>query len=126
MLVISLFVIVVMALLGFAMTQLLSASSDTVVQEVYGLRALNAAQSGVEAKIAKAFPVSGSASCNADNEVFSYGAVSGLQNCIATTNCRAENFAADNLTYYRFTSEGQCAAGKVITYRQVAVDAKVD
>ena len=63
MLVISLFVIIVMALLGLTLSRLLSASSESIIYEVYGQRALNAARAGVEAQIALAFPISGTATC---------------------------------------------------------------
>ena len=64
MLVIALFVIIVMALLGLTLSRLLSSSSDAIIHEVYGQRALNAARAGVEEQIALAFPINGSASCS--------------------------------------------------------------
>ena len=59
MLVIALFIIIVLAILGLAMLRMLAASADSVVSEVYGQRALNAARAGVERSIAAAFPVVG-------------------------------------------------------------------
>ncbi len=57
MLVISLFVIVVMGLLVLTLIRLLSASSDTLIYEVYGLRAHQAAKSGLELKLTEVFPL---------------------------------------------------------------------
>lgn len=130
MLVIALFVVVVLSLLGLIMTQLFQASSDRVIQEVYGLRALNAAQSGIERKISAAFPLQRTAgpaaTCNDDNEVFNFTDVQGLENCFATTRCIQTNFNTDNITYFRFVSQGTCQGGKVIANRTVAVDARIE
>jgi MSHA biogenesis protein MshP len=125
MLVIALFVIIVMALLGLTLSRLLSSSSDAIIHEVYGQRALNAARAGVEEQIALAFPINGAPSCNSSsgpNMVFS--AIPGLENCEVSAQC-SELIVVDDaitLTYYKFISTGTCTAGDIITSRTVQVD----
>ena len=128
MLVISIFVIVVMSLLGLAMVNLLSASSDAVVHEVLGFRALNAAQTGLEAKVSEVFPLT-----EGETNDFACGfaidhdftVAQGLENCRFSSDCSI-GYNQDNILYIRFTSTGQCEAGNVITSRTVSVDAKVE
>ena len=85
MLVIAVFVIIVFSLLGLTLTKLLASSSDAIIHEVYGQRALNAARSGVEQAISAAFPLSsGTASCNAASTQVDFNAnIKGLSLCLA-------------------------------------------
>ena len=126
MLVLALFVIIVFALLGLALTKVLSASSQSTVYEVYGQRALNAARSGAEAQIALAFPLTGSGSC-ASSPVFTFSGVPGLENCQYSAQCVQKNVvdteSAVSADHYQFTSTGQCSAGNIIVSRTVYVDA---
>ena len=124
MLVTALFVIIVLSLLGLAMTRLLSASADAVVHEVYGLRALNAAQSGLQRVMANAFPVTGASTCAAVN--INFAGIAGLDNCSASATCTLVEFNADNLNYYRFESTGTCQVGDIITRRKVAADGRLE
>jgi MSHA biogenesis protein MshP len=123
MLVISLFVIIVMALLGLTLSRLLSSSSDAIIYEVYGQRALHAARAGVEEQIALAFPISGSASCTASTIDFT--PVPGLESCEVNAQCTQLNVVDGSIsrTYYKFTSTGTCSAGDIIASRTVQVDA---
>ena len=123
MLVISLFVIIVMALLGLTLSRLLSSSSDAIIYEVYGQRALNAARAGVEEQIALAFPISGSASCAASTIDFT--PVPGLESCEVSAQCTQLNVVDGSIsrTFYKFTSTGTCSAGDIIATRTVSVDA---
>lgn len=128
MLVISLFVIIIMAVLGLTIVRLLNASADSVVHEVYGLRAYNAAQSSMELMLSRAFPLeqNGPGTCNAV-DVRNYRNAPGMEGCIAIARCSlTEGFVGESTRYYRFSSEGRCTAGAVITSRTIAVDAKLD
>lgn len=127
MLVIALFVIVVMAALGLTMTRILSASSDSVVYEVYGLRALNAARSGIEAKVSEVFPLSGAPDCATSlNSNADFSAVGGFENCTYTASCEATALGAGGIngTLYRFTSVGNCSIGDITISRQIQVEAR--
>lgn len=127
MLVISLFVIVIMAFLGLSMVKLLSASADSVIHEVYGLRALNSAQSAIEQKVLLAFPLNNAAGVCNDTVNIDYSAVAGLENCTVVASCtEIPGFVDESTTYYRFSSRATCSGGKVIASRSVAVDAIVE
>lgn len=122
MLVIALFVIIVLGLLGITMTRLLSSSSETVIYEVLGQRALNAARAGVDCAVAAQFGTG----CNQPiNKTFTN--VPGLENCAytVTSNSKAIVDGAKTLTYWTFSSTGQCSAGNTIVTRTVYIDAKV-
>lgn len=130
MLVIALFVIIIMALLGLTMVRLLSASADAVIHEVYGVRALQAAQSSLERQIQLAFPLTQDGAGNCDTNTFSTKAfvnVPGLENCFTFASCSpTDGFAGETVTHYSFESTATCGAGKVIASRTVAVDAIVE
>ena len=122
MLVIALFVIIVLAMLGLTMTRLLSSSSETIIYEILGQRALNSARSGIECAVASQF---GTGCSQPSNKTFNN--VAGLENCsyTVTTNNKAITDGAKTFTYWTFSSTGQCSAGNIIVSRTVYVDAKV-
>ncbi|MFA3791470.1 type II secretory pathway protein [Aliiglaciecola sp. SL4] len=128
MLIIALFVIVIMTILGLTMVKLLSSSSDAVIHEVYGARALHAAQSSMERNIAEAFPLTqdGSGSCDSLS-TFSFAAVPGLQNCVTVSGCTlTTDYVDETVQYYHFESTGICRSGRITASRTVAVDAIVE
>lgn len=123
MLVIALFVIILLAVLSLAMLRMLAASADSVVSEVYGQRALNAARSGVERSIAAAFPITGTSNCSA-SEAFTFTNTPGLLNCGYESRCSVVtvNDDGDEYQYYRFTAQGSCVAGDTVVSRNVSVE----
>ena len=128
MLVIAVFVIIVFSLLGLTLTKLLASSSDAIIHEVYGQRALNAARSGVEQAISTAFPLSPAiSSCNAApvTPVDFNSNIKGLENCSYLAGCLAITVTdgATSYTYYRFESTGSCQAGNILVSRRINVDA---
>ncbi len=122
MLVIALFVIIVLGLLGITLTRLLAASSDSIVHEVLGQRALNAAKSGMDCAVAAEFGTGCSQPIS-----HTFNNVAGLANCSYSvmTNNKAVQDGAKTFTHWTFTSTGQCTAGKIIVNRTVYLDAKL-
>ena len=121
MLVIALFVIIVLALLGLTMTRLLSSTSETIIYEVLGQRAINAAKSGIECAVAAKF---GAGCSNPDNKELS--GVAGLESCsysVVETPPKTITDGGKTFTYLTFTGTGQCTAGKINVTRFVYVDA---
>jgi MSHA biogenesis protein MshP len=121
MLVIALFVIIVLALLGLTMTRLLSSTSETIIYEVLGQRALNAARAGIECAVANEL----GAGCDKSNDE-SFIGVAGLENCSYSVQIPAAKNISDsskNFTYRSFRSTGQCSAGKINVTRVVFIDA---
>jgi MSHA biogenesis protein MshP len=124
MLVIALFVIIVLALLGLTMTRLLSSSSEAIIHEVLGQRAINAARSGIECAVADKF---GAGCANPAFKVLS--GVAGLENCsyqIAEASPKSITDGVKNFSYLTFTSTGQCRAGKINVSRFVYIDAMLE
>ena len=125
MLVIALFVIVVMAFLGLTLTQLLSSSNDKVIYEVLGQRAMNAARAGIECRIADTFPIAGAQAYCTSAQDKQFNNVPGLENCgyhTTVTNKTVQD-GSTTLSYYQFSSTGQCQVGNVVVSRTVYIDA---
>jgi MSHA biogenesis protein MshP len=124
MLVIALFVIIVLALLGLTMTRLLSSSSEAIIHEVLGQRAINAARSGIECALADKF----GAGCV--NPIFKeLNDIAGLENCsyqVAEAPPKTITDGGRTFSYLTFTSTGQCRAGKINVTRFVYVDAMLE
>lgn len=127
MLVMSVFIMVVVLLLALSLTRILANSSQTVVYEVYGLRAYNAAQSGIEYGLLQLFPVSGDSATCADTSV-EFGNLEGLQGCKFDLGCvlTTHNYNAKVIDYYQLTVTGQCTVGEVLVSRTLKVDAKAE
>lgn len=126
MLFISVFVIIVLGMLGMTLTSLLATSAETVTYEVLGLRALNAARSGLETQISLAFPLNTLPAqpvvCTDNNQILS-GA--GFNGCRFEAKCISEtSVGSSGITYYRFSSTGTCTSSGVTVNRTVAVDAR--
>ncbi len=127
LLIVALFVMLVLAGLGLTLTKVTSTSSDAVVYEVYGLRAMLAAQAGLNQNLARVFPVGGGAVCANISSGPGFTQVPGFEGCSYTSLCSVEDYvsADETLTFYRFSSKGQCQAGEITVSRTVAVDASV-
>lgn len=127
MLVISLFVIIVLALLGLTMTRMISASSQSTIVEVYGLRALTAAQTGAQLLLEQSFPLNSAATaCNTTiASPASFSTIEGFTSCQYSASCTTEPVSIAGVVnnYYRFSSVGQCNVGDIIVSRQVSLDA---
>ncbi|GGO71306.1 hypothetical protein GCM10010982_26800 [Bowmanella pacifica] len=127
MLMMALFILVILAGLGFALSRILSTSSDTIVNEVYGVRALQAAKSGLEIQLSEIFPIGSSvgvpSSCQTDS-VFQPLAVPGLTNCAYLRRCQSQAYAAADIRLYQLSVTGACQAGDSVISRTLSVDAR--
>lgn len=122
MLVIALFVIIVLALLGLTMTRLLSSSSDAIIHEVLGQRALNAARAGIDCALANEF---GSGCNNPTSHTFIN--VGGLESCSynVTPASKLIEEGSKSFTYWSYSATGRCTAGNINVTRLLYVDAMV-
>ncbi|MEI4957638.1 MSHA biogenesis protein MshP [Aeromonas caviae] len=107
---IALFIIVIMALLAAAMGRFLVDSSEKHTVEVRGVRALMAAQSGLEIALYRLYP-SGQwqgQQCAASTSLSFTDA--GLIGCQAIVTCNKVSVSAAGATQtaYDFSSEGRC------------------
>ena len=115
---IALFVIVIMALLAAAMGRFLVDSGEKNTVEVRGVRALMAAQSGLEIALYRLYPNGqwqGQAQvCDEmkddDDDYSLHFPDTGLVGCEAVIICEKVpvNAAGTTRTGYRFSSEGRC------------------
>lgn len=107
---IALFVIVIMALLAAAMGRFLVDSSEKHTVEVRGVRALMAAQSGLEIALYRLYPNGQwqGQQCAASTSLSFTDA--GLTDCQAIVTCNKVpvSAAGGTQTGYRFSSEGRC------------------
>lgn len=110
-LMLSLFIIIVLLLLGSALIKVLSTSSETIAQEVIGTRALMAANSGMQAHLQRTFPLDNSNSCPAD-DTYDLSGIDGLKHCNASVSCAIYN-THNLVNYYRLTSTGECGSGAI-------------
>lgn len=127
MIVMALFAIIVLALLAGTLVNMLSTSSNSVLFEVYGVRAKNAAQAGIQELAMTSFPLgAGPQLCN---QVIvnpaTFASISGFQSCQFTARCTTNdiNFNGEDYRYYRFSSTGSCGFNDVVVSRTVSVDA---
>lgn len=153
-LVIAIFVITVAAALGVVMHRVLEASSRGVISEVYGAKAYQAAQSGIDIFLVdKLFPIQetgleeevklGYGSCEDRGHTaigytnikqtsspmnYSLGQLTGLQNCKAEVYCDKQTVTTNSSTtayHFRILSVGTCETGQGQVYsRQLLVEAK--
>lgn len=127
MIVMALFAIIVLALLAGTLVNMTSSSSNSVLYEVYGVRAKNAAHAGIQDLAMAAFPLnSGPQQCNqVITSPSSLSSISGFQSCQFTARCSTTdiNFDGEDYRYYRFSSTGSCGFDGVVVSRTVSVDA---
>ena len=107
---IALFVIVIMALLAAAMGRFLVDSGEKNTVEVRGVRALMAAQSGLEIALYRLYPNNSWTAQQCAASATTTFALPGLVNCQAIVTCKQLNVSAAGVTRtgYRFSSEGRC------------------
>jgi MSHA biogenesis protein MshP len=127
MIVMALFVIIVLALLAGTLVNMISTSSNTVLYEVYGVRAKNAAQTGIQELAMISFPIGmGPQQCSqviTSNAAFA--TISGLETCEYQAECNTTDitFNGEDYRHYRYTSTGSCGFDGVVVSRTLAVDA---
>lgn len=125
MLVIALFVIIVLAFLAYAMIQITDNSSRGNVYEVYGSRALNAANTGAERALNEIFMPAGSEQCSNVTASFQLNHGSAFSGCDISVTCDQFTVTQTGVTHFRIESTASCSAGEFDTQRSVAVEARL-
>lgn len=127
----AIFVLVIIAMLGAAMVNILNLGQESVAREVVSMRALMAAESGAERGLNTV--LEGGAACTGDLSVaptdldnLSWSpwtiAAPGLAGCTAVVSCGQINIAGT--AYYSFRSEGECGPAGDRAHRVIQVQAK--
>lgn len=117
---VALFVIVIVGLLAAALGRLLLDSGEKVTVEVLGVRALMAAQSGVEQGLYQLYPngvwqaatadANGKTGCDKVTTSLSFSS-DGLRGCSAAIVCTTLSVTSGAVTSYRLASTGRCDGG---------------
>jgi len=125
-LVIGIFVITVMFLLAAALINIVEDADTGLTQEVWGARALAAANSGADAALAQLFPLNAAANfiptCASVSSTWTPPNVVGFHACSVGVSCSA--YAVGAITQYRINSTAVCESGETRVSRQVEVEAR--
>lgn len=111
-LVIGIFVITVMFLMASALINVLQDADEQVNLEVWGTRALAAANSGADSGLADLFPLDGSTATCAATSNWAVPNETGFHGCRVALTCNATLVNAVN--HYRITSSATCETGDCI------------
>jgi len=121
-LIIGVFVITVMFLLASALINIVEDGDVGLTQEVWGTRALAAANSGADAALAQLFPLNGAVGVCSSNSSWAPPDVVGFHACSVTLQCKS--YFVDSVTQYRIKSQAVCESGDTRVSRQVEVEAR--
>ena len=136
MLIIAIFIITVMIFIAVALQDVFDKAAKSVAYEVYGARALSAANTGAEVVLQKIFNTQGQTPLTFSNtdpavatwNLNSIGFQDAMFNC--TVVATVERFDVSDATYfyeythYRIESTATCVQGDFTTVRTVAVEGR--
>ena len=125
-LVIAVFIILVIALLGSSLMSLQRDSAQGTSYEVYAARAYLAAYSAGEIALAQLFPLASAteSTCAAVTSTPTLPSVNaGFYGCTVNVACTLTAASAGLATRYKVVSTAVCENSKIITRRQVTVEA---
>jgi MSHA biogenesis protein MshP len=109
------------------MIKTLSASSNSTIYQIYGLRAQQAGKAGIEELMSASFPVDGSVvSCNASaTSGPSFSDVRGLNGCYYDASCNTQTITFNGTQHlnFKFSSTGTCQINSNVVTRTLSVDA---
>lgn len=125
-LIIGIFVITVMFLLAASLINIVEDADTGLTQEVWGTRALAAANSGADAALAQLFPLSPAVgfqtSCISVSPTWTPPDVVGFHACSVSVSCN--QYSADTIKQFRIRSQAVCSSGDIRVSRQVEVVAR--
>ena len=119
---VAIFILVVMALLGAAIINIMLSGQQGVSSEVLSTRAFFSAESGAQYALGQVFPLDGSpGSCQAPYPTLNLTS-SGLAGCRAEVSCSSTTIGSD--LYYTITSTGSCDFTSSSAVRQIELMAR--
>lgn len=125
MLVISIFIIIVLAVLAASLSKILSSSADSVATEVYSSKAYYAAESGMESAIYRVLRTS--LKCDQfpaeTGLTFDVAGSTGLENCAVKMTCQEIVIDADNSQFY-LTSTATCGTNNMVSQHRIEAEIK--
>ncbi len=109
------------------MISVINSSSNTVLYEVYGVRAQQAAKAGLETLISQSFPIGGTPQVCSTSTTSSanFSNVPGFVGCAYSARCTTTTLthAGVDYNYYKYESTGSCDLADGIVSRTLSVDA---
>lgn len=134
LLITSLFVAIVLLAIGLALTRVIEGGAQANAVEYYGSKAFLTAQSGIEWKLQKLFPLDNSKGpCDNSVPPNDFTNAKYMENCqFIELSCRSIDDVSDAntiggsalVTVYRITSTASCDSGQWTTQRSINVEAK--
>ncbi|MGB0892868.1 MAG: MSHA biogenesis protein MshP [Parashewanella sp.] len=133
LLVLGIFVLTVMFLLAASLITVSDQEDTALSQEIWGTRALLAANSGADAALARLFPPNAAPASNCDpinnapiNKSWTPPTINSFRGCRVTLECTMFEDPTQTPTpqQYRITSKAICELGNLRVSRQVEVMAK--
>lgn len=125
-LIIGIFVITVMFLLAASLINIVEDADTGLTQEVWGTRALAAANSGADAALAQLFPLSQASgvqsSCTSVASTWIPPNIVGFHACSVSLSCN--QYSVDSIKQFRIRSQAICSSGDIRVSRQVEVAAR--
>ena len=119
---VAIFILVVMALLGAAIVNIMLSGQQGVSSEVLSTRAFFSAESGAQYALAQVFPLDGSpGSCQAPYPTLNLTST-GLAGCSANVSCSSSTIGSN--VYYTITSTGNCNFVDSSAVRQIELMAR--
>jgi len=119
----AIFVILILALIAVAVTELEQSGVQAKTYEIMSTRAFFAAESGAQAAVHRLFPPGGRpAACTANFFSANY-AVAGLNGCSSAVSCRED--VANGVSHYTLRSTGSCNAGSGVDEVRRLVEVRV-
>ena len=118
----TVFLIVILALIIVAMSELTEHSSLGYGQDYESMRTFYAAESGAQIALNRLFV--GAQACSATKVDLDFDSINdnpGLNNCVATLSCTQDSVAG--IEYYTFLSEATCGTGFELSQRTIQVRA---
>ena len=124
-LVISIFIIIIMSLIGSALVRMQGSSAETIVYEVIGARAYTAAQSGVQWQLTEVFPLNsvGITLCKGVITEPELTMSTGMEFCSVEVTCN-DTISHDGVQLYTIRSKGTCTIAGIKTSRTIEIEAR--
>lgn len=121
-LIVAIFIIIVMSLLAAILARLLTTSSQASVDEVYGIRAFQAANSGAQIFLRQLYPQPDNIESDQCSARLIQFETTALANCQATISCNQRSYTDYNTSIFRVTSLGSCSVGNLQYSRTVVLE----
>lgn len=123
----AIFIIVFMAIILAGVMRLINIGGINTAYEVIGLRALQAAHTGIEVGLSRYYPLTTSSSTNCTavtTSSVSLPSTYGMSDCSVSLTCSTRDNVIDgSRDIIELTSTGTCSSGDFTTSRQLTIEA---